>query len=208
MYLSKLVFNPRNPQVYRDLSNAHALHQRVMQGFPDEQSSQPRADWNILFRQEPGSQILLVQSDIAPDWERLPAGYLEKKSDTKFIAMILKQLEAEMVLQFRLKANPSKRDKTTGKTVAITGRVEQTAWLERQATAHGFEVLVTDCIATPDIYGYKTKSTPPIKIINVIFQGKLKIIEPGEFTKVLRCGIGRGRSYGCGLLSIARVSHD
>jgi CRISPR system Cascade subunit CasE len=205
MYLSKLMLNSRNTQVYRDIGNAHALHQRIMQGFPDEQRNQPRADWNILYRQEPDSQIVLVQSDITPDWHRLPQDYLEHH-ETKSLALMLTHIKAGMTLQFRLKANPSKREHGTGKTRAITHRTEQVAWLERQASQHGFKLLDVDVIPVPNIYGRKAKTPASIKIVGVLYQGALQVSNPELFTQALRCGIGRGRSYGCGLLSIARLN--
>ncbi len=205
MYLSKLMLNSQNTQVYRDLGNAHALHQRIMQGFPNEQRHQPRADWNILYRQEPGSQIILVQSDIVPGWNRLPQDYLEHH-DTKSLALMLTHIMVGMTLQFRLKANPSKREHGTGKTRAINHRAEQVAWLERQAAHHGFNLLDVDVVPVPNIYGRKVKTSAPIKIIGVLYQGALQVSNPELFTHALRCGIGRGRSYGCGLLSIARLN--
>lgn len=203
MYLSQLLLNPRNPQVNRDLGNAHALHQRVMQGFPDQQADKPRMDWNVLFRQEPDSHVLLVQSNIVPNWNRLPEGYLDRH-DIKSLALVLRNIEVGMVLQFRFKANPSKRDKTTGKTVAITGRVERLAWLDRQAANHGFKMLTADCIAAPDIYGRKANAAAPIKIIAALFQGVLEVTDVSKFAQALQAGVGRGRSYGCGLISIAK----
>jgi len=45
MYLSQLILNERQPQVYGDLGNAHRFHQRIMQAFPDEvEREKPRQD--------------------------------------------------------------------------------------------------------------------------------------------------------------------
>ncbi len=138
MYLSKLVLNERDRTVLRDLGNAHALHQRIMQAFPDEQRENPRADWNVLFRQEPDSSIVLVQSGIEPAWTHLPLGYLSDQSDR---SVEIKPFEPETsylqpgeVFQFRLKANPSKRDNQTRKLIGLFKQADQIAWLERQAT--------------------------------------------------------------------------
>jgi CRISPR system Cascade subunit CasE len=204
MYLSQLVVNSHKQDVYRDLADAHKLHQRIMQGFPDEQHQQPRAEWNILYRQEGDSSVLLVQSDITPDWSRLPSGYLANHN-TKSLALMLNQLEVGKQLQFRLKANPSKRDHLTRKIIGLTKRSEQIEWLERQSARSGFKVLSVDVMPTPDIYGRKSKAPQPIKIFSVLFQGALQITDVELFTQALRQGIGRGRSYGCGLLSIAKL---
>ena len=86
MYISKLELNERNLSVRNDLGNIHGLHQTIMKAFPDvqkeneneDENSKVRANWEILFRMEPDSNIILVQSgdEVTPDWDRLPNGYL------------------------------------------------------------------------------------------------------------------------------------
>ena len=207
MYLSKLELNLKHPKVQQDLSNAHALHQRIMQGFPDEQRERARADWHILFRHEPDSNIVLVQSVTVdpPNWQRLPPGYLTRIHQPKCLDAMLERLHQDQILQFRLKANPSKRSKVTTKTVALTRKQERLSWLERQATRSGFHLVEADQIPVPNIYGRKPKSSSSIQIICVLFQGVLQITNVELFRKALQQGIGRGRSYGCGLLSIAKL---
>lgn len=204
MYLSQLVLNERDRSVQWDLGNTHTLHQRIMQAFPDEQRDRSRADWNVLFRQEITSNVILVQSCLEPDWSQLPQGYLTNHSIKSFDPQA-NQLEAGRTLQFRLKANPSKRDKQTGKTIGMSRQPDQIAWLERQSGRYGFKLLGIDVIPTPNVFGVKAKDTPPIKILTVLYQGILQITEPLLFIQTLRQGIGRGKSYGCGLLSIARL---
>jgi CRISPR system Cascade subunit CasE len=204
MYLSKLVLNERDRTVQRDLSNAHALHQRIMQAFPDEQRESPRADWNVLFRQEPDSDTILVQSEIEPNWACLPQLYL-RDHDTKPFNLQTSQLEAGRIVQFRLKANPSKRDRQTGKRIGMFHEPDQMAWLERQGVQHGFKIMVVDVIPVPSVFGIKAQKNFPIKIFSVLYQGILKINDPQLFMDAIRQGIGHGRSYGCGLLSIARL---
>ncbi|MBW4552089.1 MAG: type I-E CRISPR-associated protein Cas6/Cse3/CasE [Aphanocapsa sp. GSE-SYN-MK-11-07L] len=77
--------------------------------------------------------------------------------------------------------------------------------MERQAAQHGFAVEGVDIIPSPNVYGIKTKGMPPIQILTVLYQGILQITDLTQFRATLQQGIGRGRSYGCGLLSIARL---
>jgi len=205
MYLSQLVLNEGDRTVQRDLSNAHDLHRRIMQAFPDEQRDNPRADWNVLFRHEPDSDVVLVQSTIEPDWSRLQPGYLAKPPVPKLFDLNASQLNDGRIFQFRLKANPSKRDQETGKTIGLFHQPDQLAWLERRAPQHGFTLLNVDTIPTPNVFGLKGKGTSPIRIVTVLYQGVLQITDPALFSAAIQQGIGRGRSYGCGLLSIARL---
>jgi len=204
MYITKLELNDRNRDVYRDLGNAHAFHQRIMQAFPDEQRENARADWNVLFRQEPDSNVVLVQSEIAGDWDTLPEGYLTNHQSKPFNAEVI-PLESGRVMQFRLKANPSKRDNQTKKLIGMFHQSDQLTWLERQAYQHGFAVHGVDVIPTPNIFGVKTGGKAPIRLVTVLYQGILQVSDPDRFLTAIQQGIGRGRSYGCGLLSIAKV---
>jgi len=205
MYLSQLVLNERDRTVQRDFSNAHDLHRRIMQAFPDQQRDKPRADWNVLFRLEPDSSVILVQSAIEPDWSQLKPGYLVKEPITKPFDLEASQLDEGRVVQFRLKANPSKRDKETGKTIGLFHQLDQVGWIERRASQHGFRLLSIDTIPTPNVFGVKGKGNSPIRIVTVLYQGVLQITDPNLLNMAIRQGIGRGRSYGCGLLSIARL---
>lgn len=203
MYLSKLVLNESNLAVQRDLSNAHALHQRIMQGFPDENRAMPRADWNVLFRHEPDSNVILVQSTVEPDWSRLASDYL-LTYDTKPFNPASSHFQIGKVLRFRLRANPSKRDSQTKKTIGYYKPADQVAWLERQAERNGFRLQVVDVIPSANVFGLK-KGNAPVRITTALYQGTLEVTASDLFLTALEKGIGRGKSYGCGLLSVALI---
>jgi CRISPR system Cascade subunit CasE len=205
MYLSQLVLNSRQSQVHRELGNAHKFHQRIMQAFPDEESREkPREDWHILFRQEPESDVVLVQSGIEPDWSKLPDQYLQKHA-VKEVNFTAAQLATNGLFQFRLRANPSKRDNKTKKTIGLYHRHDQLAWLERQADRCGFRLLTADVMPSPNVFGIKKKGSSPIRITTALFQGVLEVTAPEPFVSTVQHGLGRGKSYGCGLLSLARI---
>ncbi|MDG2991560.1 type I-E CRISPR-associated protein Cas6/Cse3/CasE [Candidatus Synechococcus calcipolaris G9] len=204
MYLSQLILNERQSLVHRELGNAHKFHQRIMQAFPDEDSrDNPREDWHILFRHEPDSDVVLVQSEIEPDWSKLPDRYLQDYT-VKAVNFTADQFSTQRVFQFRLRANPSKRDPKTKKTIGFYHRPDQLAWLERQGDRCGFRLHSADVIPSPNVFGFKKKGVPPIRITTVLFQGVLEVIAPEPFLTVVQQGLGRGKSYGCGLLSLAR----
>ncbi|BDM82867.1 type I-E CRISPR-associated protein Cas6/Cse3/CasE [Acaryochloris marina] len=209
MFLSQLILNEQARKVQRDLGNAHHLHRQIMQAFPDKATQHkhedwyPRQEWHILFRQEPDSNIILVQSSIEPDWTHLPEKYLQQHI-TKPIHYVAEQFQSGRVLQFRLRANPSKRDKETRKTVGLCKQVDQLAWLERQSQRCGFQLHNTSIIPSPNVFGLKGKGSAPIRIKTVLYQGILQVTDAISFTETLCQGLGRGKSYGCGLLSVSR----
>ena len=205
MFLSKLVLNELNRKVYLDLGNAHKFHQRIMQGFPDQEVEFPRQDWQILYRQEPEplSNVILVQSNQEPDWSKLPDGYLlEDKTSVKPVDLSHWQLDS--TLRFRIKVNPVKRDAKTRKLIPLYKRDEHLAWFHRKAEQNGFQLNSVDSIPVPNITGSKGKRSGRIKIFAVLLQGQLQVRDREKFITAICQGIGKGRSYGCGLLSIAK----
>lgn len=78
-----------------------------------------RARLGVLFRLETdgrsGAARVLVQSHVAPDWGRLPAGYVldtggsVANPDQKFVGEAFAAIRAGDELVFRLRANPTKR---------------------------------------------------------------------------------------------------
>jgi CRISPR system Cascade subunit CasE len=203
MYLAQLRLNSQSREVHRDLGDAHKLHQRIMQAFPDENRENARADWNVLFRQEPEHDVVLVSSTIEADWTLLPSGYLlghmSKPFEVENVAFITGQL-----LQFRLKANPSKRDNQSRKLIGMFHEADQLEWLRRQGDRNGFVLKEVDVIQTPNIFGIKESGKSSIRLKTVLFQGVLAVENIEQFKIALQQGIGRGRSYGCGLLSVAK----
>jgi CRISPR system Cascade subunit CasE len=176
-----------------------------MQAFPDEEDrDSPREDWHILFRQEPDSDVVLVQSDLEPDWSKLPLNYLSHHA-VKPMALGVEQIAAGRVFQFRLKANPSKRDNQTKKTIGFYHQADQLAWLERQGARCGFRLLGVDVIPSPNVFGVKKNGSAPVRLTTALYQGTLEITDSSSFLAVVQQGLGRGKSYGCGLLSLARV---
>src|SRR3989442_163559 len=82
VYLSRLILDPRNRAVHRDLGDCQQMHRTVLGAFPqgDPGRGGPRSQLGVLYRVETDSRRerieVLVQSRLAPDWSRLPAGYL------------------------------------------------------------------------------------------------------------------------------------
>jgi CRISPR system Cascade subunit CasE len=231
LFLSRLVLNPRNRDVRGDLANCHRLHQRIMTAFPSAGGDAPRAEFGILYRPEidarSGIVTLLVQSRVEPDWSRLPQAdgsqpYLLPGPDNpavKPIGQVLTKLQPGQRLIFRLRANPTKRlatrrpeprsDPLLGKRVALLKEEEQLGWLKRQAERAGFAMLSVQ--ARPDRSfgatqrGYQREpSNRPLSFGAVIFDGLLEITDVTRFCQAIMTGIGPGKAYGFGLLSLAR----
>lgn len=225
MFLSRLLLNPRSKAVHRDLGDSHQLHRTVMGAFPDACGG--RAGVQLLHRVEPGqgTATLLVQSSVAPSWNHLPSDYLTidwmggENPATKPLAPLWAQIVTGRRLRFRLVANPTRRmrsgDETgrAGQRVGLMGTEQCLDWLHRQGARHGFilpngagdagAVWMRDL---PDRVGWKEGTGGKRRKLthrSVQFDGQLEVTDAERFRAGLERGVGRGRAYGFGLLTVA-----
>lgn len=118
---------------------------------------------------------------------------------------------AGQTLSFRLRANPTKRlsagKGNTGKRVGIYKEDEQLAWLARKGEQHGFHVLQAqvshdDKIKDADAI-HRDDVTHKLELLSVQFDGILQVTDPGKLVAAVEAGIGSGKGFGFGLLSLA-----
>ncbi len=140
MLLHRIHLNPRSKDARRDLADPYQLHATLCRAFfPQETKCPPGA---LLWRQEPetdtaGFPRILIQSNSAPDWSRLPHGWFAYTEPGKKLS--LDTPVSGQRFRFRLRANPCKT--VNGKRQGIMNRDEQIGWLERKAEQHGFALL-------------------------------------------------------------------
>lgn len=224
MYLSRLMLNPRNRKVQRDLANPYDLHRTVLSGFPDGQVHVVRSTEDaagVLYRLDEDRQrlTLLVQSQQAPVWTSLAAGYLfpadpfDPAGESLAVKQFVPQFAVGQRLQFRLRANPTKRlgksaAKDSGKRVGIYDPEKQQAWLMRKAQMGGFKLLglrMSDDEMQKGSIPRQDAPTLTLQLLAVRFDGVLEVTDPAAFLRTLTQGIGSGKAWGCGLLSLASV---
>lgn len=222
MYLSRLILNPRNRRVQRELAEPYQMHKTLMRSFPDDLD---REKERVLFRVDADSRsgvlTVLLQSTLEPRWNWLEdngaRGYLrpeallpsgvDRNPDTKSIDL---KLAPGQVLAFRLRANPTvKRRFPNGdhKRVGLYREEEQIAWLKRKGEQGGFRVLSVHTRNEPEVGGrvHRDRNTHKLKLLAVRFDGVLQVTDPERFQKTVRRGIGSGKGLGFGLLSLARA---
>lgn len=256
IYLTKMILNPRCQQVKIDLGNPQELHKTVSSGFPKVENQEhlpkhlretPRNKYNILHRLEVdrrrGKAVLLVQATTKPDWSFLSDDYAQE-IHCKAVHDIYSKIRKGMQFAFRVRANPSKRDKskfdpfkpTQRKRVALVTDEERIEWLNRQGFRTGFRLTGVkiappvsgdpnqsdELVMAPALHnvapveaglikfrkreGEKSESVHLISYGSVLFEGVLQVTKADDFIKkALREGIGQGKAYGFGLLSIAPV---
>jgi CRISPR system Cascade subunit CasE len=224
IWLSQLPLNPRSRAVRQDLRDCNGLHRTLMRLFPAVEQSAARQALGVLYRLEQlrsGALRLLVQSALPPQFDKLPEGYLETLPGLKPLEHLDQLIQPGRLLRFRLRANPTRAidtktrpdgTKSNGRRVELRGEQDCLAWLHRKGEQHGFRVLacrVDAGAADPrrvngKVEGHKAGTS--ITVASVQFDGILKVTDPALCVAAIQFGIGRAKSYGQGLLSLAPAS--
>ena len=120
-----------------------------------------------------------------------------------------KNINAGRLLNFLIRANPTKRIKDETKTknqgkvrVPLIDESEMKSWLYRQL--EGAAKLSEVMINGQDIL-YFRKGNHAGKMVTVTYSGILKVDNTDTLLKKVVDGIGPAKAFGCGLLSLARV---
>lgn len=114
--------------------------------------------------------------------------------------------------------------KRIGKRVELRREEDRMLWLGRQAARFGFEVVTARlepgieqtvrrevpaarADPAPRLWGRVDgeQATRHLTFATALFEGELRVTEPGAFRVAIEEGIGPGKAFGCGLLSIASI---
>lgn len=229
LYLTRLLLNPRSRAAARDLDRPYELHRTLMSLFPPQAEKQGdfRLQQGVLHRVEldpvTGAPSVLLQSEVEPCFDPLLAreGYL-LPGRSAFEVRALPNLEEILLpgrtFRFRLRANATRKIDTksgpdgkrrNGKRVAVRGEEAQGAWLLRKAEQHGFSMPLIARTAPP-VYQFTVTNEDDrrgrgekVWLSSVLFEGRLVIEDTEEMARAIRCGIGSGKAFGFGLLSLA-----
>ncbi|MER6094151.1 type I-E CRISPR-associated protein Cas6/Cse3/CasE [Streptomyces bluensis] len=213
--LTRIRLNLHSQHVRRDLAHTDSLHKTAMLLAPEDLGDHPRQKAGLLFRLDrdthPMPPTLLIQTHQPPDLTRLPASY--GTIETRDLTPVLRALSPGRCVRYRITANASRRawDKNQsdgsrhGKVVALHGD-DALAWWQRRATAAGLTPTTTDTTPVPFTRSkHKSlgeKNAGPWHALTR-FEGLATITDPGQLRHALLTGIGRGKPYGAGLLSLA-----
>jgi CRISPR system Cascade subunit CasE len=228
MFLSKLVLNIRDRQARCDLASPYELHRTLWRAFP------PTNPGRIMFRVDPdragAHSIVLVQSDLRPEWHRLAQlrshYFLTPPPEPKDLHL---SLAPGQRLRFRLRANPTKKVGTTckqdrlagkkgnGQRIALLREEEQVAWLLHKATEGGFRIpgQWNDSADACKLPNFRVQAIPEGwvrcgkdghtdgRFFAVRFEGILQVTHPAQLEQTVANGIGSAKGFGFGLLSLA-----
>jgi CRISPR system Cascade subunit CasE len=180
--------------------------------LPDHLGPQPRHAAGLLFRLEPHPRhpVLLIQTTSPPDLTRLPDGY--GTADTRDLTPLLTALTPGRAVHYRITANPSVRNRparhatATGQDPRPPGKISglhheaALAWWQRRASQAG--ITLHNATATPCAYRRRDHTSGPYHTLTR-FEGTAYITDPAALAAAVCTGIGKGKPYGAGLLSLA-----
>lgn len=165
----------------------------------------PRKSGNILFRLEeiPGRPAsFLIQSTIEPDRAKLPRHGRIKEFE-------FPQFSSGQPLGFRLSINAVVRH-SDGRTTPVPidptddGREDFTPWLARKLHPAITEIALInhkrDVLRDRRQRENSSGNRRTIQVDTV--DGVTQVGDPDELIKLLTSGVGRAKSYGCGLLTV------
>ncbi|AWI28359.1 type I-E CRISPR-associated protein Cas6/Cse3/CasE [Streptomyces tirandamycinicus] len=205
--IARIRLNPHSRPVQRDLRDATQMHRTVMRMVPDSLGDSPRHKAGLLYRldETTDSSTLLVQASQL-DPTLLPSGY--GLADVKSLAPMFNALREGLAVRYRIVLNPSKRERLSlaekgkrGRVVPLSGPDADAWWLRRAAEA-GLQLHVL----TPtnlDAVRPRGKDAPPMRHSLLRYDGTATVTDPAALTDAVLTGIGRGKPYGAGLLSLA-----
>lgn len=210
LWLARITVDSRNPEVRRDLRDVVGLHRRIMSLLPDGLGDQARQQAAVLFRvdETDTGPTVLIQSRYQPQLSNLPPGY--GTAELRDAAPLLKALTNGMTVRYRIAANASKRQGVftqpgrPGPIIPLSGR-DAEQWWTRRAETHGLHLASASVQSLDPARGTRNSDTKPIRHSLTRFDGVATIANADLVREAVENGIGRGKSHGCGLLSLAPI---
>lgn len=232
LYLSRIRINHRRREARWLLGSLQRVHAAVLASFPDPPTG--RVDGaRVLWRMDrDGPRTwLYVTGPGRPDFSHIvdQAGWpaSEQGWETHEYQPLLDRLEAGQRWRFRLAANPTRAirlsdgepDTTRRALLSVSSREE---WLVKRAERCGFEIATATSengqdlgpnltLTSTTVHRFSkravdggTDSGGAVSISRTQYDGVLHVLDPAALTQSLIKGIGPAKSYGCGLLTLAR----
>jgi CRISPR system Cascade subunit CasE len=207
MYLSRVELDPIRRSTMTALAAPQKFHGAVESAFSGERR---RRLWRLDRLGE--KLYLLLLSEEMPDL----SGVVEQfgtgaTPESRNYDPLLARITPGSRWQFRLAANPTKSCKDAQKpaargTVAAHCTTQyQKQWLLDRAAKHGFALTEDSFTVTRVQWHHFAKcGTRPVSLLAVTYEGVLQVTDPEAFRNLLCQGMGRGKAYGLGLLTVMR----
>ncbi|WP_067473455.1 type I-E CRISPR-associated protein Cas6/Cse3/CasE [Actinomadura hibisca] len=209
LFITHIALDLGHRGVLNDLRDIGKLHQRIMKLFPNGLGAQPRQQAAVLFRLDElaSGTAVLIQSALKPDLDKLPTGYGVPRC--RSLAPLLDSLRAGAPVHYRIIGNATSKlgkNTTAGrpKQVVPLQGADADRWWQRQAESAG---LLVNTLISSQLSSVSSQRGPGrMTHARTRFDGTATVTDPAALVERMKAGIGRGKPYGCGLLTIAPVA--
>lgn len=207
LYASVLELNRSDIKALR-VTDCYSLHRVVYSLFEDVRADPDKAasvSSGIQWADKGGnfnSRQILILSD------RAPAEAIDGKFGTVRTKPLPGAFLDHQLYRFTVIVNPVTRNNATRKLVPVKGREAIADWfLQRAQASWGFAVdQSTMEIHKIDVLQFNDKAQRTVTLQQAHITGFMRVSDPDTFEKSFRNGIGKGRSFGCGLLQIIPIT--
>ncbi len=215
-YLSRVYLNPLRRQTQRFLRDPQMMHAAVLGGVPEQPVNQ-RVLWRLDSR--PGTRAeVLVLTETMPSWEHLieQGGWPQAQtpqSETAELAPLLAAVQLGRRFRLRATVNPvvsvgSAQRGVRGKVVPVKTR-GQLAWFAGRLPSWGFRIH-QNSLAQPSVnpvdrrrLEFTKRDKNRVTLETATFDALVVVEEVETVRRSLLQGVGRGKAYGCGLITLA-----
>ena len=204
MVLSRVALDITKRATVIALQNPAMFHGAIERSFEPRSS---RTLWRIDVLH--GQHYLLLLSEGVPELNAFAAQFgTDDAVETRDYEPLLARIGNGSSWQFRLCANPTySKAMPNGRGMVCAHKTpeHQRRWLMEQAAKHGFALTEEEfAVTNSQWYTFGKATGDKVKLLSVTYEGMLTVTDSSAFCEVLKNGIGRGKAYGMGLLTIIR----
>jgi CRISPR system Cascade subunit CasE len=220
-----LEFDLGHATAQRAVLDPQFLHKTVMSGFYGwvaDGAADPRAQLKVLHAAnvDLAAELLtvVVQARVQPDWAGVPRAALRSRPE---VYTVEQRVEPGAEFTFRTVVHPTRDSGPQRRRRDLTDSNDVLAWFVDRlqpagepavsADGRGVRRLGADA-RTEDL---DVRVLPPVqnmrdrpgqRLTRSEIRGRLTVTDPAAFVDVLRSGLGRSRSLGCGLVLAESVT--
>ena len=220
MIASMLHLRRRDQKMLR-LTDTYSLHRVVYSLFEDTRSLSEKSSSEasgILFADLGGSfqerRVLILSNRLPAKAVPMPDGEAaaEGSPSPGWGRMESKPVPEDFLehneYQFQVTVNPTRRDSVSRKLIPVRGRNAVTEWFNgRMEKNWGFHASARHLVVQRiQVLQFKDKKSRPVTLSQALIQGKLRVTDRNLFEQAFIRGIGRGRTFGCGLLQLVPLN--
>lgn len=186
------------------ITDPYSLHRVVYSLYEDVRTDEEKGasqTSGILYADQGGDlhsrQILLLA-------DRMPAECIDGQYGHVQSKPIADSFLEHDRYRFKVIINPTRRDNASRKLLPVKGREAIGDWFcQRALQSWGFRVSPEHLqVGRVDVLSFKGKQQHPITVAQAHIQGQLEVTNRAQFHNSFARGIGRARTFGCGLLQI------